>query len=57
LQGYQRYVLDNTSGYFIYDVQGKTLAPGQKKAIFLKNGEKNVTIKDFRNKSYSVKIL
>lgn len=57
LQGYQRYVLNNTSGYFIYDVQGKTLAPGQKKAIFLKNGEKNVTIKDFRNKSYSVKIL
>src|SRR3990172_2415372 len=57
LQGYQRYVLDNTSGYFIYDVQAKTLAPGQKKAIFLKNGEKNVTIKDFRNKNYSVKIL
>jgi len=56
-QGYNRYIIDNTSGYFIYDLQGKTLAPGQKTGIYLKNGQTNVSIKDFRNKSYSVKIL
>ena len=57
VQGYNKYIVDNTSGYFIYDLQGKTLAPGQKSSIFLKDGETNADIKDFRNKSYSVKIL
>ena len=57
MQGYSKYIVDNTSGYFIYDLQGQTLAPGQKAPVYLKGGETNVEIKDFRSKTYSIKIL
>lgn len=55
--GYKKYIIDNTSGYFIYDVQGKTLAPGQKTSVYLRPEEDSINIKDFRDKNYSIKIL
>lgn len=57
LQGYIRYSVLNNSGYFVYNVGGKTLAPGQKTSVYLKNGETEITITDFRNKEYKIKII
>ena len=57
VRGNIRHVVENTSGYFIYDLQGKTLVPGQKMNVYLKKGEDSIQLKDFRDKSYSIKIL
>lgn len=56
IMGKTKYVVDNTSGYFIYDLQGKTLAPSQKSAIYLDKDAEEFKVKDFSGKSYTIKV-
>ncbi|GIW69989.1 MAG: hypothetical protein KatS3mg101_0736 [Patescibacteria group bacterium] len=56
IQGQTRYIIDNTSGYFIYDLQGKILAPSQKASIYLEKNADQFAVKDFSGKSYTIKV-
>ncbi len=52
LQGNNKYSVLNKSGYFIYNLQGKVLPPGQKTYIYLSKETNSLSFDDFKGTHY-----